>query len=149
MTRRTAIKQLVFISFMEMVEILTQNIHACRTRNWKEFKLPLQQMLSWLKVYGTSNYGRHLLYFTVAIDNLTPEQEAFVESGMFAQSMSGNPYSCVALYIWTESIMNKGSKLKTCWLVILNNEKQLTNTRNVNNINRGRSAGHRHTRRSV
>jgi len=44
---------------------------------------------------------------------------------MFAQSMTGNPYSCVALDIWIESTMNKGSKLKSGWLAILNNEKQL------------------------
>ena len=48
-----------------------------------------------------------------------------MEDGMFAQSMTGNPYSCVALDIWIESTMNKGSKLKSGWLAILNNEKQL------------------------
>ena len=35
--------------------------------------------------------------------------------------------------------MNKGSKLKSGWLAILGNEKQLlSNTRNVNNVNRVR-----------
>ena len=51
--------------------------------------------------------------------------------------MTGNPYSCVALDLWIESTMNKGSKLKNGWLAILNNEKQLeSNVRNVNNVNR-------------
>ena len=41
--------------------------------------------------------------------------------------------------------MNKGSKPKSGWLAILNNEKQLlSNTWNVNNINRVRSAVHQH-----
>ena len=139
------IEAVYFESFMEMVEVLTQNIQSCRTRNWGEFKLTLKQMLPWLTVYGNTNYGRHLPDFSAALDSLTSEQEAFMDSGMFAQSMSGNPYSCVALDIWIESTMNKGSKMKAGWLAILNNEKQLlTNTRNVNNVNRIRNAVHRH-----
>ena len=39
-----------FESFIEIVEVLTQYIHACRTRNWKEFKITLKQMLPWLSV---------------------------------------------------------------------------------------------------
>ena len=42
----------------------------------------------------------------------------------------------------------QGLKLKSGWLAILNNEKQLlSNTRNVNNINRVRAAVHRHASR--
>ena len=56
---------------------------------------------------------------------------------MFAQSMTGNPYSCVALEIWIESTMNKGSELKNGWLAILNNEEQLaSNERNAISVNR-------------
>ena len=41
--------------------------------------------------------------------------------------------------------MNKESKLKNGWLAILSNEKQLlTNTLNVNNINRLRNTVHKH-----
>jgi len=44
--------------------------------------------------------------------------------------------------------MNKGSKLKSGWLAILNDEKQLlSNTRNVNNINWVRKMVHRHANR--
>jgi len=82
------------------------------------------------------------------LDTLRVEQAAFIEDGMFAQSMTGNPYSCVALDIWIESTMNKGSKLKSGWLAILNNEKQvLSNNRNVNNVNRVRRAVHHHADR--
>ena len=64
---------------------------------------------------------------------------------MFAQSISGNPFSCVALDIWIETTMNKGSKMKAGWLAILKNEKQLlTNSQNANNVNRIRNAVHRH-----
>ena len=50
--------------------------------------------------------------------------------------------------IFVESTMNKGFKLKSGWLAILNNEKQLlSNTRNVTNINRVRRAVHHHANR--
>jgi len=63
---------------------------------------------------------------------------------MFAQSITGNPYSCVALDIWIESTINKGSKPKSGSLAILNNEKQPSNTQDVNNVNRVRRAVHQH-----
>ena len=135
----------LYISFMEMVEILTLNIHSLRTRNWKEFKSSLKLKLPWLKVYGNDKYGRHLPDFIASLDNLSKEQEDFMERGMFAQSMTGNPYSCVALEIWIESTMNKGSKLKNGWLAILNNEKQLaSNVRNANSVNRIRGTVLKH-----
>ena len=136
------------MSFMEMVEVLTQNIHAIRTSNWTEFKSSLKLMLPLMQIYDNDKYGRHLPDFTAVLDTLPVDQAAFMESGMFAQSMTGKPYSCVALDIWIESTMNKGSKLKSGWLAILNNEKQLlSNTRNVNNINWVRKMVHRHANR--
>jgi len=102
-------------------------------------------MLPWMQIYDNDKYGWHLPDFIGVLDNLPVEHAAFMEDGMFAQSMTGNPYSCVALDIWIESTMNKGSKLKSGWLAILNSEKQLlSNTRNVNNINRVRRAVHHH-----
>ena len=134
-----------WLSFIEMMEALTQNIHALRTSNWNEYKSSLKLMLPWMQIYDNDKYGRHLPDFIAVLDTLPVEQAAFMNDGMFAQSMTGNPYSCVALDIWIESTMNKGSKLKSGWLAILNNEKQLlSNTRNVNNINRVRRAVHFH-----
>ena len=105
-----------WVSFMEMVEILTQNIHAVRTSYWIEFKSSLKLMLSWMKIYDNDNYGRYLPDFSVVLDTLPVDQAILTEERMFAQSMTGNPYSCVALDIWIESTMNKGSKLKSGWL---------------------------------
>lgn len=134
-----------WISFLEMVEILTQNIHSIRTRNWLEFKSSLKLMLPWMHIYDNDRYGRHLPDFIAVLESLPQIQADFMESGMFAHSMTGKPYSCVALDIWIESTMNKGSKLKSGWLAILKNEKQLlSNTRNVNNVNRIRLCVHRH-----
>ena len=89
-----------WMSFMEMVEVLTQNIHAIRTSNWTEFKSSLNLMLPWMRIYDNDKYGRHLPDFTAVLDTLPEDQTAFMESGMFAQSMTGKPYSCVALDIW-------------------------------------------------
>ena len=134
-----------WISFMEMVEILTLNIHSLRAKKWIEFKSSLKLMLPWLQIYDNDKYGRHLPDFTAVLDNLTVEQARFMENGMFAQSLTGKPYSSVALDIWIETTMNKGSKLKSGWLAILKNEKQLlSNTRNVNNISRVRATIHHH-----
>jgi len=108
-----------------MVKALTQNIHALRTSRWNEYKSSLKLMLPWMQIYDNDKYGRHLPDFIAVLDTLPVEQAAFMNDGMFAQSMTGNPYSCVALDIWIESTMNKGSKLKSGWLAILNNEKQL------------------------
>ena len=49
-----------WISFLEMVEVLTQNIHSVRTRNWLEFKSSLKLMLPWMHIYDNDRYGRHL-----------------------------------------------------------------------------------------
>ena len=100
-------------------------------------------MLPWMQIYDNDKYSHHLPDFIAVLDTLPADQAAFMEDGMFSQSMTGNPYSCVALDIWIELAMNKGSKLKSGWLAILNNEKQLlSNTRNVNNINRIRAVHH-------
>ena len=130
---------------MEIVEILTGNIHAIRTRDWTLFKSSLKLMLPWMQIYDNDRYGRYIPDFTTVLDTLPADQDAFMGSGLFAQSMTGKPYSCVTFDIWIESTMNKGSKLKSGWVAILNNEKQLlSNTRNVNNVNRIKKSIHCH-----
>lgn len=102
-------------------------------------------MLPWMQIYDNDMYGRHLSDFTTVLDTFPANQAKFMKSGMFVQPMSGKPYSCVALDIWIESTMNKGSKLKCGWLAIRKNEKQLlSNTRNINNINWKRASVHHH-----
>ena len=59
--------------------------------------------------------------------------------------MTGNPFSGLSLDMIIEVTMNKGSKLKSGWLSILKNEKQLlVHSRNCNNISRIRNTVHRH-----
>ena len=56
-------------------------------------------MLPWMKICDNGRYGRHLPDFSMVLDSLPNDQAAYIENGLFAQSMSGNPYSCVALDI--------------------------------------------------
>jgi len=78
---------------------------------------------------------------------LPPEQTEFMKKN-FAQSMTGKPFSSLALDLWIECTMNKGSKLKAGWHSILKHEKQLlVDIRNVNNIGRIRACVQQHTNR--
>ena len=46
-------------------------------------------------IYDNDKYGRHLSDFVSVLEYLSEDQEKIMESGMFVQSMTGNPYSCV------------------------------------------------------
>lgn len=71
---------------------------------------------------------------------LPADQVTFLRSN-FSQSITGNPYSNIAWDMWIECTMNKGSKMKSGWLSILQNEKQLlVHSRNVNNVAKIRAA---------
>ena len=64
--------------------------------------------------------------------------------GLFAQSLTGNPYSYLPLDMWIEMTMNKGSKMKAGWKIILKTETMLlSHTRNANFINRIRVSMHK------
>jgi len=133
----------LWLSFLNMTEILMMNFHALRTQNWDEFKASVRLMIPWLQVYDNTNYGRWLVEFWLEIESLPEDKAQFMAGGLFAQSMTGKPYSCLPLDLWIEMSMNKGSKLKAGWLKILKNEKMLlTHTRTVNIVNRVRSSLH-------
>ena len=128
-----------WLSFMDMTDVLMMNIHAIHTCNWMEFLSSMRAMLPWLVIYDNNEYGRWLPDFWAMLASLPNEKITFL-SRNFAQSMTGLPYSCLALDMWIETTMNRGSKLKAGWLAILDNEKQLlTNTRNANNVARVRA----------
>jgi hypothetical protein len=52
-----------WLSFMYMVDILMQNIHALRTQNWTEFLTSFRLMLPWLRIYDNDKYAKWLLQF--------------------------------------------------------------------------------------
>ena len=128
-----------WISFLEMTDVLIQNIHACHVRNLSEYLSSTYDMLKYLISYNNTNYGRWLPDYWASLSSLPTEQYEFFKND-FTQSLTGLPYSFQGMDLWIECTMNLGSKLKRGWLNLLNNEKQLfTTTRNVNNISRIRS----------
>ena len=98
-----------WISFLEMTDALAQNIHACHTQSYAEFKSSTYEMMAGMRAYNNTEYARYLPDFWAMLENLTEEQAEFFESH-FVQSMSGLPYS--ALDMWIEVTMNMGSKRK-------------------------------------
>jgi hypothetical protein len=126
--------------FLSMTDALMQNVHAVHICNWDEYVCSLRAMLPWMIAYDNNRYGRWLPDFWAMLTTLPADQVAFLRTD-FTQSITGNPYSNMAWDMWIECTMNKGSKMKSGWLSILQNEKQLlVHSRNVNNVARIRSA---------
>ena len=126
--------------FIQMTDILMQSVHAIHAINLDEYINSVRAMLPWLIVYDRIFYGRWLPDFWVMLTNLPPNQIEFLREN-FAQSISGHPYSNMGWDMWIECTMNKGSKMKSGWLSILKNEKQLlVHSKNANNIARIRAA---------
>ena len=126
--------------FLSMTDALMQNVHAVHSCNWDEYVKSLRAMLPWMVVYDNNRYGRWLSDFWAMLTSLPANQVAFLRTD-FAQSITGNPYSNMAWDMWIECTMNKGSKMKSGWLSILQNEKQLmVHSRNVNNVTQIRAA---------
>ena len=132
-----------WLSFLKMTEILMLNIHAVKTQNWEESKTSLRLMMPWLQVYDNNKYGSWLVEFWLEISCLQEEKAQHMRDGLFAQSMTGKPYSCLPLDLWIEMTMNKGSRMKAGWLWILKNEQMLlSRVRDANLINRIRVCLH-------
>ncbi len=98
-----------WISFLEMTEILMMNLRALRTQNWDEFKASLRLMLPWMQIYDNDKYGKWMVEYWLELSNLPEERVAYMREGLFSQSMTGKPYSCLPLDLWIEMTMNKGS----------------------------------------
>ena len=125
--------------FLSTTDALMQNVHAVHICNWDEYVSSLRAMLPWMVAYDNNKYGRWLPDFWAMLTALPADQLAFLRTD-FAKSITGNPYSNMPWDMWIEYTMNNGSKMKTAWLSILQNEKQLlVHSRNVNNVARIRA----------
>ena len=100
-----------WLSFLDMSDLLAQNIHACHTQNYEEYESSLFEMLPGLMSYNNHDYARNLPDHWAMIYNLPVEQSQFF-SLHFAQSLTGLPYSFQPLDLWIEVTMNLGSSLK-------------------------------------
>ena len=105
---------------MEIVEILMMNSHPLKIQELSMFKDLLRLMIPWMQIYD-NNYGKWLVEFWTEISTLTKAIDEHMAKDLLAQSLIGNPYSCLPLDIWIEMTMNKGSKMKPGWKNILKN----------------------------
>ena len=113
-----------WMSYIDMVDILLMNVHACRTQNWSCFLSSMYMMLPWMKIYDNEKYARLLPDHWAYLCSLPDSQFEFL-SFHFSQSLSGNPHSGMPLDMWIECTMNLNSKSKSGWHYILQNKKQL------------------------
>ena len=125
--------EIYWFRFMEMVEILMMNIHSLKILHWSMFKDLLRLIIPWMQIYDKSNYGKWLVELWTEISTLTNAIGEHMAKSLFAQSLTGNPYSCLPLDMWIEMTMSKGSKMKASWKNILRNKTMLlSHTRNAN-----------------
>lgn len=133
----------LWMSYLEMVEILLMNYHALRTQDWESYLHSLRLMQPWMAVYDNLHYSRYMTVFWASMNNLKEEWATYMRSGLFSASLTGNPYSAIPLDQWIEVTMNKGSKMKGGWIGITKNETRVNiNTRTVNKINNVRQTLH-------
>ena len=97
-----------WLSFMEMVEILVMNIHAIKIQDWDMFLASIRLMVPWIQVYDNNKYGKWLVEFWLEMSNLPDSKVEYLKGGLFAQSITGKPYTCLPLDLWIEVTMNKG-----------------------------------------
>ena len=129
-----------WMSFIEMSDILLQNIHACHVRNFEEYLSSTRDMLAGMLAYNNHDYGKWLSDYWGMMTSLAEDKWQYL-SQHFSQSLTGLPYSCQPMDLWIEVTMNLDSKLKQGWLQLLQNDLQLfCSTRNVNNVARIKTA---------
>ena len=109
--------------FLPMCDALFLSIHA-NIYAFQDLIDSQRALLPWLTIYDNSQYSRWLPYFWSVLTNLPRDRKSFLEEN-YAHSLTDNPYSGMSLDMIIEMTMNKGSKLKSGWLSILKNEKQL------------------------
>ena len=100
-----------------MTDTLVQNVHAVHIFNWDEYVSSLRAMLPWMVAYDNNRYGRWLPEFWAMLTALPVDQVTY---------LTGNHYYKIS---WdmssSECTIKKGSKIKSDWPIILQNEEQL------------------------
>ena len=90
-----------------------------------------------MQIYGNNNYDKGLVGFSREISTLTKAIDKHMAKDLFAETFTGNIYSCLPLDMWIKMVMNKGSKMKVGLKNLLKNETMLlSRTRKANFINR-------------
>ena len=125
-----------WMSFMEISDILLQNVAACHVGNLVEYLSSTHAILPGMLAYNNHDYGKWPPDYWSMISSFPYETKKYF-SEHFAQSVTSLPYSNQPMDLWIEVTMNLDSKLNQGWLQLLQNDTQLfCTTRNVNNVAR-------------
>ena len=125
----------IWLSYLEMVEILFLHYHSMQDQNREEHLLSMRPMMPWMSAYDSMHYGCYLPLHWSSLKGLPADQASFLKAGMFTASLTGKPFSASSYEQWIEMTMNKGSKMKGGWIGITQNEEALqTNIKIVNKI---------------
>ena len=107
-----------WVKFMEMSDILLQNVETCHVGNLDEYLSSGCANPPGMFAYNNYDYGEQLPDNWAMISSLSYEKKKYF-SEHFAQSMTGLPYSNQPMDLWIEVTMNLESKLKQGWLQLL------------------------------
>ena len=121
--------------FLSLCDAFFLSIHANHCTNAFQDMIDSQPaLLPWLTIYDNNQYSRWIPYFWSVLTNFQRDWENLLEEN-YAHLLTGNPHSGMSLDMIKEVTINKGSRLKSGWLSILKNEKQLPiPSRYCNNI---------------
>ena len=99
------------MSFMEMSNILLQNVDACHVGNLDEYLSSTRAMLPGMLACNNHDYGKWLPDYWTMISSLPYEKKKYF-SEHFAQSVTSLLYSNEPMDLWIEVTINLDSKLK-------------------------------------
>ena len=74
-----------WLTFLEMRDVLMQNIHACHPRNAQEYLSSTHGIFKYLMAYNNHEYGRCLADYWASINSLPPDQYKFFEEDFHNQ----------------------------------------------------------------
>ena len=104
----------LWISFLEMIEVLLNLIYAIRSGNWNLYIKTVRSTLPWFFAYGRQNYSRYFkaYYYDLAFLNIShPEIYREFPNGNFSiQLFASSPFAGMEMDKVTETTINKDTK---------------------------------------
>ena len=83
-----------------MAETLFMNIDSLRTKKLDNFLSPIRLMIPWMMVHENTNYSRRLPVFSMEMYPFSHEHCRLIKE-IFSQSLTGNAYLHILLYLLT------------------------------------------------
>ena len=123
-----------WMSFMEMSNILLQNVEIYYVGNLDEYLSSTRAMLLGMLTSNSYDYGKCAPNYWAMVSSLPYEKKNYF-SEHIAQSVTTFPYLNQPIDLLIEVFMNLDSKMKQKWLQLLQSDTQLfCSTHNANNV---------------